>query len=125
MEFCSKRLSILGRNFLRGSQIQTPSPPVCNGDTIIPLVLRKGCGRVKFRLLARSCVVCFLSTTALFAQLSEVAGRITDPQGKAVAAASVRLLRGNMPVAGTKADSEGAFRLKNIPPGNYALNAEA
>ncbi len=66
-----------------------------------------------------------LTATLLFGQpRAEVAGRVTDPQDRAVVGAAVSLLRGARVIAGTKADGEGGFRLNELAPGDYSLRAE-
>jgi outer membrane receptor protein involved in Fe transport len=55
----------------------------------------------------------------------QIAGRVTDPQEKAVAGAVVRLHQLGAITKETKTDSEGSFRLDPIPPGDYEVTAEA
>lgn len=68
----------------------------------------------------------FLTAAVVFAQPAELTGRITDPQGKAVAAASVRLLRGGAQIAEIKTNDVGEYRFfENIASGAYCLTAES
>jgi hypothetical protein len=61
----------------------------------------------------------------LFAQQVELSGGITDPQGKAVAGATVYLDRDTREVASVRSDGQGRFRFHDIAPGPYKLRAEA
>jgi len=54
-----------------------------------------------------------------------LAGRVLDPQGRAVPNASVRLQSGTTETAKTITDDQGGFRLPAISPGPYRLTAEA
>src|SRR5271157_3732633 len=56
---------------------------------------------------------------------AELAGRVLDPQGRAVRNASVRLQSGTTELAKTTTDDQGGFRLPAISPGSYRLTAEA
>ena len=55
-----------------------------------------------------------------------VSGALTDPQGKAVPAASIRLLHvSGALVAETRTDDTGQFAFAGVAPGNYRINAAA
>ena len=56
----------------------------------------------------------------LFAQQVELSGGITDPQGKAVAGATVYLDRDTREVASVRSDGQGRFRFHDIAPGPTA-----
>lgn len=56
---------------------------------------------------------------------SGVAGRVLDPQGKAVAQAVVRLEIAGAVSADVRTDAEGAFRVESIAPGRYRVAVEA
>jgi outer membrane receptor protein involved in Fe transport len=56
---------------------------------------------------------------------SGLAGRVLDPQGKAVADAAVRVEVDNSVVAETRSGPHGAFTLPAVPPGRYRLVVEA
>jgi outer membrane receptor protein involved in Fe transport len=70
-----------------------------------------------------------LAVLALAAPLavgaSQVVGRVLDPQGRAVAGATVRLQAGTSAATVTSTDAQGEFRLVSISPGAYRLTAEA
>lgn len=68
---------------------------------------------------------CLLVACALWAQMLDLSGGVTDPQGKVVAGALVRLRQGDADVAQMTSDARGQFRFRNVPPGNYVLRAEA
>ncbi len=77
-----------------------------------------------FRLPALLVLASSLSAIA-FAQTA-VSGRLTDPQAKAVVAATVRLVLPNSSVlAETQTDNAGQFSFRNIPAGDYQLVASA
>lgn len=66
------------------------------------------------------CGVCTLAAQSL-----QLAGRVTDPQGRAVPGAAVRL-RGTQSELGlAKSDADGRFLFNGLPAGMYRLSAEA
>jgi hypothetical protein len=55
-----------------------------------------------------------------------VSGQVTDPQGKAVVGASVKLVHADdLVVAETRTDDVGQFSLRNVAPGDYGLTASS
>ena len=54
-----------------------------------------------------------------------VAGRVLDPQGRAVAGATVHMQIGDYQAAAATTDAQGEFRLAAMGPGEYRLSAEA
>ena len=56
---------------------------------------------------------------------SQVAGRVLDPQGRAVVGATVRLHVGTSTPSVAVTDSQGEFHLGSVSPGAYRLTAEA
>src|SRR6476469_6369233 len=64
-------------------------------------------------------------TPLLFGQAMEVNGNITDPQGRLVPGASIRLEQNGSAVERTTSDQQGGFTLHDIPYGTYTLTAEA
>jgi hypothetical protein len=61
----------------------------------------------------------------LWGQYVELNGNITDPQGKLVPGASIRLEKDGAEFVRTTSDEQGNFTLHGLPSGNYALTAEA
>src|SRR5437763_9241518 len=73
---------------------------------------------------------CLLLTALLLTALgaspqSTVAGKVVDPQGKAVPAATVRLQTATGYRMTATADSEGRYQFAAVPDGDYQLAAEA
>jgi hypothetical protein len=64
-------------------------------------------------------------TASLQGQSLEMAGHVTDPQGRAVAGAVVHLRQGEADLALARSDAEGHFSFNGIPPGRYVVAAEA
>ncbi|MEJ7607630.1 MAG: carboxypeptidase-like regulatory domain-containing protein, partial [Bryobacteraceae bacterium] len=62
--------------------------------------------------------------TAAPAQVPDVSGTVTDPQGKAVAGASIHLRQEHVEIGHSVSDVRGTFRFKRIAYGNYELQAE-
>jgi hypothetical protein len=60
----------------------------------------------------------------LLAADGRVAGQVTDPQGKPVAGATLRL-SGGAAELGATSDSDGRFLFRAVAPGEYALGATA
>ena len=66
-----------------------------------------------------------LMPCALFAQEIPLAGRVVDPQGKALAGASVELMAQNRVLAEGKSDSEGEFHLSAPSAGQFMIKVDA
>src|SRR5436190_2645646 len=82
-------------------------------------------GRCSWRIVVAICAIC--AGLPAFARAETVlSGGLTDPQGKAVAGATVRLLlpSGDL-VAETRTGSIGRFSFRNIAPGEYRVSASA
>src|SRR5437868_5813237 len=62
---------------------------------------------------------------ALDAQSSRIEGRVTDPQGKVVAGATVHLRQSQSEIALTRSDGDGSFHFDRLPAGNYTVAANA
>jgi len=63
---------------------------------------------------------------AIAGEAPSVSGSVKDPQGRPVASASVSLFsRSSSTVAATTSNSQGAYRLGEVAPGDYLLRAEA
>jgi hypothetical protein len=66
-------------------------------------------------------------TPALYAQavaVAEVGGTVTDPSGGSIAGAKVTLTESGTKAAhDTVSDPQGRYRITNLPPGPYVLNA--
>ena len=62
---------------------------------------------------------------ALFAQEISLAGRVVDPQGKALAGASVELMAQNRVLAEGKSDNEGEFHLSAPSAGQFMIKVDA
>ncbi len=56
-------------------------------------------------------------------QNGTITGRVTDEGGRPVAGAIVQAISGIRTVATAVADENGSYRLSNIPPGTYAVQA--
>src|SRR5262252_1268455 len=69
-------------------------------------------------------LILLLACFAASAQ-SGLAGRVLDPQGKAVVDAAVRVEIGGTIVADTRSGPQGAFALPDVAPGRYRLVVEA
>ena len=61
----------------------------------------------------------------LAAQSLELAGQVTDPQGRTVAGAAIHLRRGVADLGSAKSDGDGRFSFKGISAGEYVLAADA
>ena len=79
------------------------------------------------RTLVHVCTLAILvSAAARPAVAATLQGRVLDPQRQAVANVPVRALQqGNELRRETTTDASGAFTLAELPPGDYALTAEA
>jgi hypothetical protein len=77
--------------------------------------------------LLRTCFLLALVGASTSARAeTRVSGALTDPQGKAVPAATIRLFhRSGALVTETRTDDTGRFAFANIAPGNYRINAAA
>ena len=79
-------------------------------------------------ILARIVAVlslCLVGSYLHAAALTRITGRVTDPQGTAVANAHLRLSDGNgSPIQETLSDSEGLFTFADVAPGHYRVSAE-
>lgn len=63
---------------------------------------------------------------AIAGEAPSVSGSVKDPQGRPVAGAAVSLFsRSSSTVAATTSNSQGAYRLEGVAPGDYLLRAEA
>jgi outer membrane receptor protein involved in Fe transport len=68
--------------------------------------------------------LCTLASSAVVATAAELAGRVTDRSGGAIAGARVTLLTTQRSViAAALTDSNGAYRIEGVPDGTYALVA--
>jgi hypothetical protein len=78
-------------------------------------------------LLAIAGILCFMTpmTQAQTATTGEIAGQILDPQGAAVANASVKLTGPSGLVRETKSDGSGRYRFPMLDPGPYSLTVQA
>src|SRR6516225_8620922 len=78
-------------------------------------------------MLLRTCVLLALIGASTSARAETgISGALTDPQGKAVPSATIRLFHGSGAlVTETNTDDTGRFALANIAPGNYRINAAA
>ena len=78
-------------------------------------------------MLFRTCFLLALVGASTSARAETgVSGALTDPQGKAVPAASIRLFHvSGALVTETKTDDTGRFAFANVAPGNYRINATA
>ncbi len=54
-----------------------------------------------------------------------IAGRVTDPDGAAIARADVKILSGRRTYNQARADDDGRFRVEKVRPGRYKLVARA
>ena len=69
--------------------------------------------------------LCLVGSYLHAAALTRITGRVTDPQGTAVANAHLRLSDGNgSPIQETLSDSEGLFTFADVAPGHYRVSAE-
>jgi hypothetical protein len=62
--------------------------------------------------------------TSLFAQTT-FSGRVTDPDGAAVSAVKIALLKSGHPTSTIVSDAAGTFRLSNVSAGEYSLHIDA
>ncbi|HXJ40502.1 MAG TPA: carboxypeptidase-like regulatory domain-containing protein, partial [Bryobacteraceae bacterium] len=58
-------------------------------------------------------------------QTLDLHGRVTDPQGRSVARATVHLQSRSGDLGLARTDPDGQYQFKGVPPGQYALSAEA
>jgi Carboxypeptidase regulatory-like domain len=80
----------------------------------------------KARAFLRLLVVTLFTAGVAEAQSSSIAGTVYDPQGAAVARATVRLVRTSSSFTReTAADTRGHFEFQGIDPGDYRVTAEA
>jgi carboxypeptidase family protein/TonB-dependent receptor-like protein len=83
-----------------------------------------GFGRIR-QLVLGSFLFLVTAGSVLRAQHTELSGGVTDPQGKSVVGASVRLEKDGAEVSRTKSDEQGRFSFHNVLPAKYTLKAEA
>jgi hypothetical protein len=77
-----------------------------------------------FRLFNASALLAIIA--GLAPAQTVVSGRVTDPQGKAVAGATVKLIGpADAVVAETRSDGAGGYTFNNAPAGDYRLTASA
>jgi hypothetical protein len=55
----------------------------------------------------------------------QTSGRVTDPQAKAVAGATIQLICGNATVQETRSDQQGRYLIDRVPAGDYDLSVLA
>jgi len=81
----------------------------------------------KALILIRTCVLLALASASTSASAETgVAGSLTDPQGKAVTGAAIRLLhRSGALVTETSTDDTGRFIFANVASGDYRITAAA
>ncbi|MGA9528645.1 MAG: carboxypeptidase regulatory-like domain-containing protein [Terriglobales bacterium] len=72
-----------------------------------------------------SLLVCAGIALAQSPTTGEIAGQVLDPQGAAVAGASVTLTAPSGQVREIKTDSSGRYRFPLLDPGSYSLNVQA
>ena len=73
------------------------------------------------------CLLRLLASATLLllpAAAATVSGKLTDPQGKPVAGAVVRLTSAAAPAIGTTTDEDGNFHFAGVHPGNYAIEID-
>ncbi|MFZ0480753.1 MAG: carboxypeptidase regulatory-like domain-containing protein, partial [Terriglobales bacterium] len=85
---------------------------------------------MKSRLASLALAVCYLLVCAGIAlaqspTTGEIAGQLLDPQGAAVAGASVTLTAPSGQVREIKSDSAGRYRFPLLDPGSYSLTIQA
>ncbi|MFV0389164.1 MAG: carboxypeptidase regulatory-like domain-containing protein [Pyrinomonadaceae bacterium] len=83
---------------------------------------------IKLRGVAFTLLFVFLLGTFAFGQeqFGEVRGTITDPQGAAVANASVTIVGNTVGFRRTvTANSDGVFNIRQVPPGKYTVTVSA
>jgi len=92
-----------------------------------PPVLRRGQGVGKCTAPSTRILVLFLFLTAgaVYAQEISIKGRILDPQGNALARASVQLVQHDRVLAEATSATDGEFQLKVSAPGEFVLQANA
>ncbi len=67
-----------------------------------------------------------LSSLSLHAQNGRISGQVIDPQGKAIANASVQIVnQGGTLQRDTKSDANGAYAFADLPPDTYLLVVQA
>jgi hypothetical protein len=77
-------------------------------------------------LLRTSVLLAFVGVSTSAWAETVISGALTDPQGKAVPAATIRLLHASGAlVTETGTDDTGRFAFPNVAPGNYRINAAA
>src|SRR5215475_8788197 len=85
--------------------------------------------RASALFLLTAFVILSLFTMGAFAQTATtgtIEGTVTDPNGAVVPGATVKVTSPNLIRAQTATtDSQGRYRLVNLPPGKYALIVEA
>lgn len=70
--------------------------------------------------------VLIISATAVFAQNTSVSGIVTDPQGNAVAGATVTLINSVTKASrSVTSTSDGTYQFAQVSPGNYQVRSEA
>ncbi len=75
-------------------------------------------------LMKAAITLTFLLTAAIAAHCADITGSVTDTGREPLMQASVRLLRTDSTfVKGTAADLDGRFRLANVAPGKYIVEA--
>ena len=106
---------------------RAPLRPTCrpvHGATLFLIVLRQTIRRCVARLMPGLSLGVLAASCALGAEVP-VMGRVLDPQGGAVAAATVRLQAGTASLGPVRSDAGGQYRFDAVPPGSYRLTADA
>ncbi|MES1262339.1 MAG: TonB-dependent receptor [Acidobacteriota bacterium] len=73
----------------------------------------------------RTAILLLSAPFAVWPQSLPLAGRVTDPQGKAVADAAIHLRNSQSDLGLAKSGADGSFLFKGIPAGTYWVSAEA
>ena len=106
---------------------RAPLRPTCrpvHGATLFLIVLRQTIRRCVARLMPGLSLGVLAASSALADEVP-VLGRVLDPQGGAVAAASMRLQSGTASLGPVRSDAGGQYRFDAVPPGSYRLTADA
>jgi hypothetical protein len=122
--------SLSGAGFSLASAWLQPAAAFLRPDYIDCVLLNlNSCYHGEELMRTRRSTWIWLALTLLPAVLwgqTAISGRITDPQGKIVAGATVRLRRADdAPAGDTRSDKAGEFRFEQMPPGEYLLRADA
>ncbi|MGB8979660.1 MAG: carboxypeptidase regulatory-like domain-containing protein [Terriglobales bacterium] len=78
-----------------------------------------------FSLAACALVICAAVALAQSPTTGEIAGQVTDPQGAAVANASISLTAPSAQIRESKTDGSGRYRFPLLDPGTYSLTVQA